>query len=133
MQFSDVEFFGPCQLGKQTHEVHKRVQRITSEKVLDLIHMDLMAPMQVESLRGKKYILVCVDDYSRYRLVEFLREKSDTFSVFRVLCLRLEVEKESRVKAIRSDHGREFENQEFIEICGGKGVRHEFSVPIIPK
>ncbi|GJS74366.1 retrovirus-related pol polyprotein from transposon TNT 1-94 [Tanacetum coccineum] len=37
--------------------------------------MDLCVPMRVESINGKKYILVIVDDYSRYTWVYFLRTK----------------------------------------------------------
>lgn len=94
--------------------------------------MDLMEPMQVESLGGKKYILVCMDVFSRYTWVEFLRNKSDTFEAFGILCLRIEVEKYERVRAIRSNHGREFENQKFTRFCNNKGIRHEFSAPITP-
>ncbi|GKG03888.1 retrovirus-related pol polyprotein from transposon TNT 1-94 [Tanacetum coccineum] len=33
---------------------------------LNLFHMDLCGLMRVASINGKKYILVIVDDYSRY-------------------------------------------------------------------
>ncbi|GJU24832.1 retrovirus-related pol polyprotein from transposon TNT 1-94 [Tanacetum coccineum] len=42
---------------------------------LELIHMDLCGPMRVESINGKKYILVIVDDYSRYTWVYFFEQK----------------------------------------------------------
>nr|GEY79620.1 hypothetical protein [Tanacetum cinerariifolium] len=40
--------------------------------------MDLYGPMRVESINGKKYILVIVDDYSRFTWVKFLRSKDET-------------------------------------------------------
>ncbi|GKC32356.1 retrovirus-related pol polyprotein from transposon TNT 1-94 [Tanacetum coccineum] len=39
--------------------------------------MDLCGPMRVESINGKKYILVIVDDYSRFTWVKFLRSKDE--------------------------------------------------------
>ncbi|GKC76157.1 retrovirus-related pol polyprotein from transposon TNT 1-94, partial [Tanacetum coccineum] len=45
---------------------------------LELMHMDLCGPMRVESINGTKYILVIVDDYSRYTWVYFLRTKDET-------------------------------------------------------
>lgn len=39
--------------------------------------MNLMGPMQVESLAGKKYVFVLVDDYYRFTWVKFIRKKSD--------------------------------------------------------
>ena len=45
---------GPCQIGKQIRKSHKMVQHSSTTRVLQLLHMDLMGPMQVESLGGKK-------------------------------------------------------------------------------
>ncbi|GJR93145.1 retrovirus-related pol polyprotein from transposon TNT 1-94 [Tanacetum coccineum] len=49
----------------------------STESKLELLHMDLCGPMRVESINGKKYILVIVDDYSRYTWVYFLRTKDE--------------------------------------------------------
>ncbi|GKA24826.1 retrovirus-related pol polyprotein from transposon TNT 1-94 [Tanacetum coccineum] len=40
--------------------------------------MDLCGPIRVQSINGKKYILVIVDDYSRFTWVKFLRSKDET-------------------------------------------------------
>ena len=55
---------GECQISKHVKSSHKMVQHLTTSRVMELLHMDLMCPMKVESLGGKKY--VCVDDFSRY-------------------------------------------------------------------
>jgi transposase InsO family protein len=34
---------------------------------------------------------------------------------------------------IRSDHGREFENSKFEELCRSYGIKQEFSAPITPQ
>ena len=58
--------YGPCQLGKQTKAKHPNTQTSTTSKPLELLHLDLMGPTRIESLGGKKYILVVVDDFTRY-------------------------------------------------------------------
>ena len=73
-----------------------------------------MGPFQVESLGGKKYAFVCVDDYSRYSWVDFLREKSDAIKDFITLCTRLQREKGVSISSLGSDHGREFEKIQFF-------------------
>ena len=49
---------GDCQIGKKTKMSHQKIQHLTTSKVLELLHMDLIGPMQVESLGGKKYALL---------------------------------------------------------------------------
>lgn len=71
-----------------------------------------------------------VDDFSRFTCVNFIKEKSDTFEVFKDLCQRLQREKENVIVRIRSDHGKEFENAKFSKFCSNKGIGHEFSSPI---
>nr|GEW37910.1 retrovirus-related Pol polyprotein from transposon TNT 1-94 [Tanacetum cinerariifolium] len=48
-----------------------------NQEKLYLLHMDLCGPMHVESVKGKKYILVIVDDYSRFTWVKCLRSKDE--------------------------------------------------------
>jgi len=54
---------GECQIDKQTRMSHPRLEHQVTSKVLELLHMDLMGPMQVESIDGKRYVLVVVDDF----------------------------------------------------------------------
>ena len=112
---------------------HQKVQHLTTTKVLELLHMDLMGPMQVESLGGKKYAYVVVDDYSRYTWVNFIKDKKEVFDVFKDLFQRIQKEKDNYVIRIRSDHGKEFENNKFDEFCSSEGINHEFSSPITPQ
>nr|GEY81423.1 retrovirus-related Pol polyprotein from transposon TNT 1-94 [Tanacetum cinerariifolium] len=49
----------------------------TNQEKLYLLHMDLCGPMRVESVNGKKYILVIIDDYSRFTWVKCLRSKDE--------------------------------------------------------
>ncbi|XP_062094311.1 uncharacterized protein LOC133800368 [Humulus lupulus] len=44
---------GPCQLRKQTKASHPPVNMLLTSRVLELIHVNLMGPMQNESLSGK--------------------------------------------------------------------------------
>nr|GFB07870.1 hypothetical protein [Tanacetum cinerariifolium] len=48
-----------------------------SRQRLHLLHMDLCGPMRIAGINGKRYVLVIVDDYSRYTWVHFLRSKDE--------------------------------------------------------
>lgn len=95
--------------------------------------MDLTRPMQVDNQDRKRYVFVCVDDFSRYTWINFIKEKSYTFDVFKELFQHLQREKGSDMIKIRSDHGKEFENSGFYEFCSSKGINYEFLAPITPQ
>lgn len=105
---------------------------VSTTKVIEQLHMDLMVHMQVKSIGGKMYVFVCVDDYSRFTWVKFIIEKSYTFKVFKELCQLLQREKGIGIVKIISDHGRKFENSKFSEYCASEGIGHEFSALITP-
>nr|GEU32897.1 integrase, catalytic region, zinc finger, CCHC-type, peptidase aspartic, catalytic [Tanacetum cinerariifolium] len=67
-----------CQLGKSKKHTHKPKSENTNLEVLNTLHMDLYGPMRVQTINGKKYILVIVDDYSRFNWVKFLRSNDET-------------------------------------------------------
>lgn len=112
---------------------HHVLQHFTTHRRLELIHMDLMGAIKVESLGGKKYSFVLVDDFSRYTWVYFLKEKSDTFDVFRKYHKRICNLFGNTVSKIRYDHGREFDNTQFSNFCFKEGVFHQFSAPKTPQ
>jgi len=112
---------------------HPRLEHQGTSKVLELLHIDLMGPMQVAIIDGKRYVLVVVDDFSRFTWVNFIREKLDTFESFKELCTQLQREKDIGIVRIRSDHGTKFENSKFHEYYTGECIKHEFSSPITPQ
>ena len=57
---------GPCQLGKQTEAKHPGTQSSATFRPLELLYLDLIGPTSTESLGGKRYIMVVVDDFTRY-------------------------------------------------------------------
>nr|GEY10709.1 integrase, catalytic region, zinc finger, CCHC-type, peptidase aspartic, catalytic [Tanacetum cinerariifolium] len=66
------------EMGKEKKSSFKSLTITRSKKRLDLLYMDLCGPMRIETINGKKYILVIVDDYSRYTWNLFLRSKDET-------------------------------------------------------
>ena len=76
-------------MGKQTKASHHKVNVIATSRYLELLHVDLIRPIRTESLGGKRYIMVIVDDFSRYTWVEFLREKLEACEKLEILCKKL--------------------------------------------
>ncbi|GJT28936.1 retrovirus-related pol polyprotein from transposon TNT 1-94 [Tanacetum coccineum] len=70
--------FSACEIGKSKKASHLLKLVLSDHSKLELLRMDLCGPMRVASINGKKYILVIVDDYSRYTWVYFLHSKDET-------------------------------------------------------
>ncbi|GJR16211.1 retrovirus-related pol polyprotein from transposon TNT 1-94 [Tanacetum coccineum] len=70
-----------CELGKAKRKSFHTKTTPSFKRRLQLLHMDLCGPMRVESINGKKYVLVIVDVYSRYTWTHFLRSKDETLEV----------------------------------------------------
>nr|GEX03309.1 hypothetical protein [Tanacetum cinerariifolium] len=77
LKFEKDHLCSACAMGKSTNKSHKPKSEDTNQEKLYLLYMDLCGPMRVESLNGKKYILVIVDDYSRFTWVKCLRSKDE--------------------------------------------------------
>nr|GEU55823.1 hypothetical protein [Tanacetum cinerariifolium] len=77
MKFEKDHLCSACEQGKIHQKHHKSKTDFASNKSLYLLHMDLCGPMHVESINRKRYVLVVVDDYSRYTWVLFLHSKDE--------------------------------------------------------
>ncbi|GKV15616.1 hypothetical protein SLEP1_g26391 [Rubroshorea leprosula] len=122
-----------CMKGKQTRVSFKTKKCISTNRPLELLHMDLFGPMCTLSIGGKSYVLVVVDDYSRFTWVAFLAHKNDALHAFKCLYKKLQNEKSLTIVSIRSDHGGEFENNDFEDFCIEHGIDHNFSAPRTPQ
>jgi hypothetical protein len=95
--------------------------------------MDLFRPVAYLSIRGSKYGLVIVDDFSRFTWVFFLQDKTETQGTLKCFLRRAQNEFELKVKKIRSDNGSEFKNLQVEEYLEEEGIKHEFSAPYTPQ
>nr|GFA51245.1 reverse transcriptase [Tanacetum cinerariifolium] len=65
MKFEKDHLCSACEQGKIHRKHHKSKMASASSKPIYLLHMDLCGSMRVQSINGKRYVLVFVDDYSR--------------------------------------------------------------------
>jgi len=123
----------PCQHGKMKASSQPPLTTVMTDAPGQLLHMDTVGPARVQSYTSKWYILVIVDDFSRYSWVFFLESKDEAFGFFLQLAKRLNIEFPKSLRAIRSDNGTEFKNSSFADFCASSGVEHQFSSPYVPQ
>nr|GFC13944.1 retrotransposon protein, putative, Ty1-copia subclass [Tanacetum cinerariifolium] len=94
---------------------HKSKTAFASNKPLYLLHMDLYGPMRIQSIYGKRYVLVVVDDYSRYTWVFFLHSKDEASEVIIYFIKKTQVKLQLQVQRVRTNNGMEFKNKNFAK------------------
>uniref|UniRef100_A0AAV1TS81 Polyprotein n=1 Tax=Peronospora matthiolae TaxID=2874970 RepID=A0AAV1TS81_9STRA len=124
---------GGCMKGKQTVAKFPHCSSSKTSRVLELVHTDMMGPMNNPSKGGAKYVLTFVDDYSRYVVAYFLKKKSEVAIKLREFMTFYENQRGERMKCLRSDNGTEFVNQEMTKICMLNGIVHQRTVPYSPQ
>nr|GEV74481.1 retrovirus-related Pol polyprotein from transposon TNT 1-94 [Tanacetum cinerariifolium] len=129
LKFEKDHLCSACQLGKNKKHTHKPKAENTNLEVLNTLHMDLCGPMRVQTINGKKYILVIVDDYSRFTWFKFLRSKDETPDVVIKFVIQIQVGLNKTVRYVRTDNGTEFVNHTMTEYYERIGIFHQKTVP----
>nr|GEU93460.1 Gag-Pol polyprotein [Tanacetum cinerariifolium] len=133
LKFEKDHLCSACQLGKSKKHTHKPKAENTNLEVLNTLHMDLCGPMRVQTINGKKYILVIVDDYSRFTWVKFLRSKDETPEVVIKVITQIQVGLNKIVRYVRTDNGTEFVNHTMTEYYERIGIFHQKTVLRTPQ
>nr|GFC28335.1 hypothetical protein [Tanacetum cinerariifolium] len=103
MKFEKYHLCSACEQGKIHRKHHKSKTDFASNKPLYLRHMDLCGPMPVQSINGKRYVLVVIDNYSRYTW------------------------------RIRIDNGTDFKNKTLAKFFDEVGITQQFSATRTPQ
>ncbi|GJU01101.1 retrovirus-related pol polyprotein from transposon TNT 1-94 [Tanacetum coccineum] len=133
LKFEKDHLCSTCQLGKSKKHTHKPKPENTNLEVLNTLHMDLCGPMQVQTINGKKYILVIVDDYSRFTWVKFLISKDETLEVVIKFLKQIQVGLNKTVRYVRTDNGTEFVNKDLTKYYKCVGIFHQKTVSRTPQ
>ncbi|GJZ44866.1 retrovirus-related pol polyprotein from transposon TNT 1-94, partial [Tanacetum coccineum] len=95
--------------------------------------MDLCGPMQVESINGKKYVLVIVDDYSRYTWTNFLRSKDETPDVLIDFLRLVQRGLHAQVRIVQTNKGIEFLNKTLHAYFAQEVIENQTSTARTPE
>nr|GFA37650.1 hypothetical protein [Tanacetum cinerariifolium] len=116
MKFEKDHLCSICEQGKIHRKHHKSKTAFALNKPLYLLHMDLCGPMCVQSINGKRYVLVAVDDYSWYTWVFILHSKDEASEVIISFIKKTQVNLQLQVQRVRTDNGTEFKNKTLAKL-----------------
>nr|GFB37533.1 retrovirus-related Pol polyprotein from transposon TNT 1-94 [Tanacetum cinerariifolium] len=133
LKFVKDHLCSSCELGKAKRKSFHNKLTPSLKRRLHLLHIDLCGPMRVASINGKRYVLVIVDDYSRYTWTHFLRSKDETPEVLIDFLRLVQRGLQAQVRVVRTDKGTEFMNQTLHTYFAAEGIQHQTSVARRPE
>nr|GFC05321.1 retrovirus-related Pol polyprotein from transposon TNT 1-94 [Tanacetum cinerariifolium] len=133
LKFVKDHLCSSCKLGKAKRKSFHTKISPSSKRQLQLLHMNLCSPMRVASINEKRYVLVIVDDYSRYSWTHFLRSKDETPEVLINFLRLVQRELQAQFRIVRTDKGTEFLNQTLHAYFAAEGILYQTSVARTPE
>ena len=144
-----------CILGKGHRTPIPKKSLTQTSKVLELVHSDVLGPIEVKSVGGSRYVITFIDDYSNWTAEYTMRKKSEsldrfkqyktyaechTNQVLQKLHVHESMEKNDdsvatdiKLKILRSDNGGEYLSNEFKQFLSDHGIKHELTVSYTPQ
>ncbi|CAI5715318.1 unnamed protein product [Peronospora farinosa] len=118
-----------CARGKMTNSPfsHTSGSEVKTSRPLEVVHTDLMGPMNPKSKGGALYVLTFINDYSRFVYVYLLAAKSQVLERFKAFRAMVKKQTNCKIKCIRSDNGGEYTNHRFNKYCADLGIIHQRS------
>ncbi|GJV20655.1 retrovirus-related pol polyprotein from transposon TNT 1-94 [Tanacetum coccineum] len=115
-------------MGKTKKESHQHKPQPSTNEKLQMLHMDLSGPMRVESINGKRYILIIVDDHSWFTWVKFLRTKDEASKIIIKFLKQTQVSLKVIVRYLCINDDTKFINQTLRTYTEDVGITHHKSV-----
>ncbi|KAJ0466897.1 putative RNA-directed DNA polymerase [Helianthus annuus] len=122
-----------CIMGKQTRAAFQKKSLYRATDSLQLLYADVCGPITPKTNAGNQYILLVVDDFSRYMWVTLIKTKDQVPGVLIELITRIENDFSKKVKALRTDNGGEFTSHVLGDFCKHKGITRQFTAPYTPQ
>ncbi|GJT18481.1 retrovirus-related pol polyprotein from transposon TNT 1-94 [Tanacetum coccineum] len=133
LKYTKDHLCSTCQMGKSNKESHLPKPKPSTNEKLQMLHMDLCGPIRVVSINGKRYILVIVDDHSRFTWVKVLRRKDEALVIIIKFLKQAQVSLKVTVRYLRTDNETEFINQTLKTYMEDVGITHYMSVARTPQ
>ena len=121
-----------CIYGKQHRLSFGSRENYRSIQPGNLIHADLCGPMQEMSKGGMRYFLCFKDDFSKYRCIYFLKEKSEVVNKLEQFLLEAKT-RGHVIKELLTDGGKEFVNKKVLDVTTKYGIHHRVTMPYTPQ
>ena len=117
-----------CAMGKQASQPVPKKTENKAKKALELVYSDDLGPFEAASLNGSKYVVTFIDEYTKYAVLKYMKNKSQVLDKFKEY-----VAQNGTPRTLRADSGAEYRSGRFRQFCRDSKIRQEFTVPDTPQ
>ena len=78
--------------------------------------------MNMRAGHGANYFIIFIDDFMRFGHVYLISHKYEALDCFTKFTRLVKNQLSTKIKALRSDRGREYLFEQFKDFCDGKGI-----------
>ena len=125
-----------CEVGKHSHASFPGSAEHRAKVPLERVHTDVLGPIEVKSLGGAEYAVMFTDDATRWRMVYFMKRKSDVLDCMKQYVLDISgLMRGQRVKGfdLKSDNGGEYTSEDVKIWCKENGIKQTYTGPYCPQ
>ena len=153
----DAKICHGCVLGKGHRDSFPKHSMSRTNRVLEIVHSDVVGPLEIPSIGGSRYFITFIDDYSKWTVVYMMRKKSDALGCFikyhrhaekhvgeKIKSFNIHTYETNdslsidhrdvfKLKTLRSDNGGEYLSRAFSNYLDSHGISHQLTVPYSPQ
>jgi hypothetical protein len=100
-----------------------------AQRLLEIIHSDVMVPMDIDSIEKSIYYATFIYDISRYTWIYFMHKKYDVFNKFKEFEDLVVKKSDHKIKVLRSNNGGEYFSKEFDDYYKNLGIVRQKTTP----
>lgn len=123
---SKLDFCTVCCLGK-VHRLPSTHSNTQYHAPFELVFADVWGPAPMLSTAGFKYLLTCVDAFTKYTWIFLLKQKSEVTSTFTTFMAYVRTQFNCQIKTVQTDGGGEF--QPLTSLLATQGIIHRLTCP----
>ncbi|KAD2804422.1 hypothetical protein E3N88_37799 [Mikania micrantha] len=98
-----------------------------ANRLLELVYVDVCGTITPTTKGGNRYMLLLVDDHSRYMWEFIIKSKDEVFDCLERFKSHIELETGCTIRKLRMDNGGEFTSKRLAELCNKAGIQHQYT------
>ena len=95
----------------------------------ELVHSDVQGPCRVSSIRGFRYFIMFVDDFTRMTWVYLMKDRTQVYDVIKIFFNEILIQFSTPLCVFCTDNALAYMQRDASLLCESQGILHHMSCP----